>query len=299
MDAALLIARLVLAGVFAVAGVAKLSDLEGSRKAIIDFGVPARLCRPPRRCCSTVSWGWPPPSSPPQRLVGRPGGAGAAAVVRGWHFGQPGPRPQARVPLLRTAALLPGRMEDPGPQRGPRQPSRASSCGQATRAAMPDPALSPGSGRFRRPSFWALLGGVLVLSLLAGQWWFLLHLLRQNGRLLVRLEALEASLATGGAVAPSQNGSPVHQGAEGLPVGSEAPNFSLSGLDGETLTLDALRSSGKTVMVLFTDPGLRPLQRDAAGCRSLARGARPQAHPLAHKSGRGGGEQDQGSRARS
>jgi uncharacterized membrane protein YphA (DoxX/SURF4 family) len=46
MDAALLIAHLVLAGVFALAGVAKLSDLEGSRKAIIDFGLPAVLASP-------------------------------------------------------------------------------------------------------------------------------------------------------------------------------------------------------------------------------------------------------------
>ena len=38
-----------------------------------------------------------------------------------------------------------------------------------------------------------LLGGVLVFFLLAGQWWFLVHLLRQNGRLLVRLEAVEAT----------------------------------------------------------------------------------------------------------
>src|SRR5918995_3203752 len=46
MDAALLIARLVLAGVFALAGVAKLSDLEGSRKAIIEFSLPAVLASP-------------------------------------------------------------------------------------------------------------------------------------------------------------------------------------------------------------------------------------------------------------
>ena len=96
-----------------------------------------------------------------------------------------------------------------------------------------------------------------MLALLAGQWTFLVHLLRQNGRLLVRLEAVEASIAAGGSVAPSQNGAPVHQ-AEGLPVGSEAPDFSLSGLHGETLTLDALRSSDKPVMALFTDPGCGP-----------------------------------------
>src|SRR5918995_1188346 len=46
MDAALLIARLVLVGVFTLADVAKLSDLKGSRKAITDFGLPAVLASP-------------------------------------------------------------------------------------------------------------------------------------------------------------------------------------------------------------------------------------------------------------
>src|SRR5215210_1298589 len=46
MDAALLIARLVLGSLFTLAGVAKLSDLKGSRKAIIDFGLPTGLASP-------------------------------------------------------------------------------------------------------------------------------------------------------------------------------------------------------------------------------------------------------------
>jgi peroxiredoxin len=75
----------------------------------------------------------------------------------------------------------------------------------------------------------------------------------------VRLEAVEATLAEGGSVlATSQNGTPVRQEAEGLPVGSEAPQFSLSGLYGETFTLEALRAPGKPVMMLFTDPGCGP-----------------------------------------
>ena len=46
MDAALLIARLILFGVFGVAGVAKLFDREGSREALEGFGVPkASRCR--------------------------------------------------------------------------------------------------------------------------------------------------------------------------------------------------------------------------------------------------------------
>jgi uncharacterized membrane protein YphA (DoxX/SURF4 family) len=43
---ALLVARLLLAMVFAVAGVAKLADREGSRQAIVDFGLPSALAAP-------------------------------------------------------------------------------------------------------------------------------------------------------------------------------------------------------------------------------------------------------------
>ncbi len=43
MDIVLLIARLVLAGVFLAAGIGKLADLSGSRQAMEHFGVPARF----------------------------------------------------------------------------------------------------------------------------------------------------------------------------------------------------------------------------------------------------------------
>ena len=44
----------------------------------------------------------------------------------------------------------------------------------------------------------------------------------------------------------------------GLPVGTQAPAFSLSGLHGETMTLDALRAKNKPLLLLFTDPGCGP-----------------------------------------
>ena len=46
INTALLIARLVLALIFVVAGVAKLAHRKGSRQAVIDFGVPAPLAGP-------------------------------------------------------------------------------------------------------------------------------------------------------------------------------------------------------------------------------------------------------------
>jgi uncharacterized membrane protein YphA (DoxX/SURF4 family) len=46
MDEVRLVVRLILAGVFAVAGAAKLADLQGSRAAVAGFGVPERLVGP-------------------------------------------------------------------------------------------------------------------------------------------------------------------------------------------------------------------------------------------------------------
>jgi peroxiredoxin len=70
-------------------------------------------------------------------------------------------------------------------------------------------------------------------------------------------KALESLVASGEA-ARSQNGDVRVQHQEGLPLGAEAPSFSLSGLYGETLTLDALRAPGKPVMLLFSDPNCGP-----------------------------------------
>jgi peroxiredoxin len=104
-----------------------------------------------------------------------------------------------------------------------------------------------------------------VLGVLAGQGSLLLNLLRQNGRLLMRVEALEEGLGGGTAASPNDGvaaqpsagltiGSPAPDFSLGLPTATPAPDFELSGLRGETLTLASLRASGKPVMLLFTDP---------------------------------------------
>src|SRR4028119_784911 len=46
MELILLLVRIVLAGIFALAGAGKLLDLKGSKKAIEDFGVPNTLSKP-------------------------------------------------------------------------------------------------------------------------------------------------------------------------------------------------------------------------------------------------------------
>jgi peroxiredoxin len=256
MPTALLIARLLLVLVFVVASVAKLADRSGSRQAIVDFGVPAQLAAPLGILLplvelvvavaliptSTAWWGAVGALTLLLLLVG--GVAINLARGRKPHchcFGQLHSAPVGWKTLTRNGVLaaVAGFVLWEGYEGGA------------------GPSMLAWLGVLSTAQLLGFLGGVVVLALLAGQWGFLVHLLRQNGRLLVRLEALEATLAEGGSVAPSENGTPLHQ-SEGLPVGSEAPDFGLSGLHGETLTLEALRSSGKPVMAFFTDPGCGP-----------------------------------------
>src|SRR5215213_4041502 len=257
MDAALLIARLLVAAVFTLAGVAKLADRRGSRQAIIDFGVPSALAAPLGLLLPLAELAVAATLLPASTAWW--GALGALVLLSLFVVGISVNLARGRTPECHCFGQL------HSAPVGWRTLAR-----NGVLAAVAGFVLWEGYGGGAGPSAVAwlgvlstgqllgLLGGVLVLALLAGQWWLLAHLLRQNGRLLVRLEAVEASLATGGSVAPAENGAPVHQEAEGLPVGSAAPEFGLSGLHGETLTFDALRSSGKPVMMLFTDPNCGP-----------------------------------------
>jgi len=255
METVLLIARLLLASIFAVAGVAKLTDREGSRQAMTDFGVPAALASPFGVFLPLAEL------AVAVALVPMPtawwGAVGALALLllfvvgigvnltRGRKpkchcFGQLHSAPAGPLTLARNGALAAVAAFVVWQGRDGAGPSALNWIGELTAARLS-----------------ALILGLILLALLAGQWWFLLHLLRQNGRLMVRVEALEASLAAGGAL-PSHNSAQVGQPPIGLPVGSQAPGFSLKGLHRETLTLESLRSAGKPILLLFTDPNCGP-----------------------------------------
>ena len=199
MTTFLLVGRLVLALVFAVAGIAKLADHKGSRQAVIDFGLPIPLAAPLGILLPlaelTVAVALIPAST---ALWGSLGALSllllfivgiATNMARGEKpdchcFGQLHSAPAGWTTLARNGALaaLAGFLAWQG-WNGNVGPSAIAWIG----------ALSV-------PQALLLVGGVLVLGLVASQWWFLLHLMRQNGRLMVRLEALEHGLGTDSSV---------------------------------------------------------------------------------------------------
>jgi peroxiredoxin len=106
----------------------------------------------------------------------------------------------------------------------------------------------------------------VVLSVLAaGLCWLVYGLLRQNGRILVRLEALEAPdapeadgfAARGqGRVFADRSLAGSHLNRDGLKAGVVAPGFSLPTVHGRTVALADYM--GRRVLLVFSDPECGP-----------------------------------------
>jgi thiol-disulfide isomerase/thioredoxin len=249
MHTALLVIRLVLAGVFALAAVTKLADLRGSREAVAGFGVPEALAAPFGTLLPfaelAVAVALLPSSSARYGAIGAFAllamfaAAIAGAMARGeapdCHcFGQLHSAPAGRRTLARNAVL-----------------GALAAFVAIAGWGGAGPSVTAWIGRLHGAGLVAFAGGIALAAIAGLTLTGLLALLRQNGRLLLRIDELDARLDAAGApqaVAPHQ----------GLPLGGPAPSFTLSGLYGETVTLESLISAENPVMLLFTDPNCGP-----------------------------------------
>jgi peroxiredoxin len=102
---------------------------------------------------------------------------------------------------------------------------------------------------------WSVLGVVLPLLLMAFGFWVVQQLIKQNGRILLRLEAIEAKLGEIAAGAQRAGGAapaPAEAAPQGLAVGSPAPAFELPDLSGKVRSLAEFR--GRRVLFVFFGP---------------------------------------------
>jgi methylamine dehydrogenase accessory protein MauD len=258
MAAVLLAGRLALALVFAVAGVTKLVDLRGSRQAMVGFGLPESLAQPAGLLLPLIELAvalalipgrtaWIAALAAAALLVVFLGGM-TVNLLQGrtpdCHcFGQLHSEPIGMGSIARNGALL----------------TVAGFVGVAGYANAGDSAVA-WLGSLTGSEQIGLAISLAGLALIALQWWLLVNLFQQNGRLLVRLDAVEAAVAAGIPAAPAAAAPapPPPAPAHGLPVGTPAPAFSLSGLYGETMTLDALKAQGNPTLLVFTSPSCGP-----------------------------------------
>jgi peroxiredoxin/uncharacterized membrane protein YphA (DoxX/SURF4 family) len=264
MDLVLVVARILLAAVFIVAGVGKLLDLRGAKAAMEGFGLPSSIARPAAIALPiaeiVVAILLLPKATAWYGAIGAMVLLGAFALAiaynmsQGRHpdchcFGQIHSEPAGWPTLIRNVVLGGVALF-------------VVLFGRDIFAFSNEDAGYSMIGWFGDLSTWeqvVTILGIAGLIVLAVQSWLVVHLLGQNGRVLLRLDAMEASLAAGGeGLIPSPAQAAPLAPPAGLPVGSPAPAFKLEGVHGETMTLDALRSAGKQVMLIFSDPGCGP-----------------------------------------
>jgi uncharacterized membrane protein YphA (DoxX/SURF4 family) len=235
MATAVLALRLLLAGVFLVAGIGKLRDLPGSRRAVADFGVPERAARvvglllPLAEIAIAVA------------LVPAPSarwGALAAAILlaafilgiaralsRGEQpdchcFGQIHSEPAGRSTLIRNAVLLAFAAVIVAYGSGPALDDWVSARSAAELAAV-------GLG------IWAVAAATYAWTLR-----------RRSQTLTNDLRVARRAGAAGGRF--------------GLPIGTEAPAFTLDDIRGKPATLAGLLERGKPALLVFLSPGCGP-----------------------------------------
>jgi peroxiredoxin/uncharacterized membrane protein YphA (DoxX/SURF4 family) len=252
----LLLARFLLAAVLVVAGLAKLADRTGSHQALLDFGVPAVLATSGGLVLPltelAVAVALIPPISAWWGAIGALALLGLFVAGIGYNlargrqpechcFGQLSSRPISRSTLVRNLLLA---------------VVAAFIVGFGRNA--PGLNLLGWLGALALTQRIELVVGLTLVVLVMLEGWILWHVLRQQGRLLLRLEAVEAQLASAGALPqPVPSGNPAPP-VTGLPVGTVAPPFALPTFNGETITLDTLRALGKPVVLIFSDPGCGP-----------------------------------------
>jgi thiol-disulfide isomerase/thioredoxin len=248
MSVILLLARVALAAVFGLAGVAKLFDLKGSRVAMRDFGLPDWLAAPLGSCLPFLELAVAGLLLPIETVWW--GALGALVLLIAFVAGivinmARGKRPDCHCfGQLHSAPV--------GPATLVRNGLLAALAGLVFSQAWLNPGLSVSSalgdifaGHVVEATF-----GMAVILAIAGQSYLIVHLFRQNGRLLLRIESLES--------APSGAPPLAAQNQAGLKIGSPAPAFELPLAKGGKGSLEGLRAEGKPVLLVFSDSNCGP-----------------------------------------
>jgi peroxiredoxin len=249
---AIVAARAVLAVVFALAGIAKLGDPAGTGQMLRAFGLPRAATGAFARLLPLVELAVAIALVP--SVSGQWGALAAAVLLVGFTaaivvnlmlgrkpecrcFGQVASAPIGPATLVRNVVLL-----------------AMAALAAFAPATESDPLVLVWLGA-RLP--W-VAGAVVLLGFFAIQTFLMLQILRQQGRMLLRLESIEGSGHALGFDGHA-NGVASHEHV-GLPFGTPAPEFELPTLDGKRSSLGALLALERRVVLLFAHPSCGPCE---------------------------------------
>jgi uncharacterized membrane protein YphA (DoxX/SURF4 family) len=242
MSGLLLAARLLLAAVFALSGAAKLLDRAGARRAAHEFGVPERLAQPVATVLPLVELAAAAAFFAP--TTARGGALVAVALLALFSVAIARTLSQDRRPDCHCFGQL--HSASAGRAALVRNLLLAGVAGFILAAGWSDPGASAANWLVRLAP--AALAAIALAVAVIAEAWFSWQLLRQQGRLLLRIERLEADRP-----APS---------TPALAPGRSAPDFSLATAGGGRRSLAGLRDAGQPLLLLFSDSSCGP-------CRAL------------------------------
>ncbi len=240
MDGFAVVARIVLVGVFAVSGVAKLLDREGTRRGVEGFGLPGSLVGPIAFALPlaeiAIAIALIPGAS------ARAGAVAAIALLAAFTIGISINLAQGRRPDCHCFGQL--HSAPVGPATLVRNVLLAAAAGVVLFGAGPDAGGSVGDAIGDLDGTGVVLLSIAVVAIAAA-----LALLGRRGRTIITGTPPEADAAA--------------QQPAGPPIGSAAPRFSLARPSGETVALSALLARGKRVLLVFFSPSCGPCVRIA------------------------------------
>jgi uncharacterized membrane protein YphA (DoxX/SURF4 family)/peroxiredoxin len=239
VETVVLALRLLLAGVFLVAGVAKLRDRDGSRQALEDFGVPDSLARPaglllPVAEIAIAAALIVPPSA-------RWGALAAAALLAVFVLAIANALAHGRAPDCHCFGQI---HSEPAGWSTLARNGLLIALAAVVAAFGPGPALDGWIDERSGPEL-AAAGATLAVAAIAA-----VLVRRWNRRRKRRLAIARAMAQAEAAKRPP-----------GKPVGSPAPPFALRGLRGEQHTLEELTARGSPVVLVFVHPGCAPCRQ--------------------------------------
>lgn len=253
MEAVLLLIRLALAAIFALAGIGKILDLNGSEKAVKGFGVPENLAKsfsvvlPIAEILIAflllpIATAWFGAIGAFLLLLTFTGAMiwqMAQGKAPDCHcFGQIHSEPVSAKSLIRNAviALFAFFLV----LRGNKNQGLA---------------LFDSLNNSSDENAMSLILGFATVGLLAAVVFYLKKISEQQTQIIRRIEVLELTAADGGKEVERENMTNPH---DGLPIGAPVPDFVLPDINGKHVAFENLSAGGKPILFFFVSPNCNP-----------------------------------------
>jgi peroxiredoxin/uncharacterized membrane protein YphA (DoxX/SURF4 family) len=252
MEIILLLIRLILFAIFALAGIGKLLDLEGSEKAVKDFGTPEEFAKffavalPFAEivfavCLLFTETSWI-------------GATGALILLLSFIGGMIWQLAQGNAPDCHCFGALKS------------EPVSKKSLIRNVVFAMLAFALilsgknNQGASIFDSTSnsegnFMSFILGLAIVGLLAAAVFYLKKISEQQTQIMRRMEILELTALDGGREVLRED---VAAPTVGLPIGSPAPDFVLPDTNNKSVSLEGLTAQDKPILLFFVSPTCNP-----------------------------------------